>query len=467
MRILKHFLFFSIELFLVECAICEAKTVYVSSSIGSDSNNGYSQSTPLRSISKALALSDTVLLKSGDVFYETITIRKGMLSVYGGKKLPVICGYKRIIQPRWERSGDNLWKISLADGNYSGFDSPGSSMNNNIGCLHEYDKDLVHGRKVQYKRELKGDWDIWQTEYHTKEGTKASDFDSLYLFLREDPNRLKIEFSSGATACVVANATIDGVRFEGFGFGISAGTNTTIQYCEIDAIGGRTSIGDGYVCYGNGIEFWISKGLKDCLVEGCKISRCYDAGCTIQGRVDSPRNIVFRNNIIVECCEAWEDFLTNEDTNLKFIDCVFEGNIVVNSGNTTGFGYTKDRSKYCHVLGNNYLGNRGMIFRNNTFIGGNYLCAAKFEGAFKSNVWENNICYIRRGEWLLRCVNKGDEWIKVPTEKGHYWSLNRATEAAIRQYRELTGDETTRFVVFSDKKMEKKINRLKKKYLKK
>lgn len=442
-----------------------AGVIYVSSSKGNDENSGFVHDKPLKSIAKALTSADTVLLKSGDVFYENITLKKGLLSKYGGNKLPVICGYKRIVNPRWEKVGINLWRISLVDGNYSGFDTPGSTMNNNIGCLHEYDKDVLHGRKLKFKRELKEDWDIWQTEHHAKNETTAKDFDSLYLYLRLNPNLLHLEISSGATACVVSNAKIDGVRFEGFGFGISAGANTTIRNCEIDAMGGRTSISDGYVCYGNGIEFWISKGLKNCMVEECKIYRCYDAGCTIQGRVDSPRNIVFRNNIIVECCEAWEDFLTNEDTSIKFINCVFEGNIVVNSGNTSGFGYTKDRSKYCHVLGNNYLGNRGMVFRNNTFVGGNFLCAAKYDGAFKSNFWLNNTCYIRRGEWLLRCINKGNEWIKVPTEKGKFLSLDAATEDAIRRYRELTGDNSTKFVIMKNKRMDKRVNKLKKKYL--
>ena len=441
--------------------------VFVSSSQGDDNNSGLTQNDPLKTIVKALTVADTVLLKSGDIFYENITIRKGLVSKYGDKKNPVVCGYKKIIVPRWEKVGDNLWKISLVDGNYNGFDTQGPSMNNNIGCLHEYDIDVIHGRKVKFKKDLKEDWDIWQTEHHTKDETLAHDFDTLYLYLHDNPNRLQLEFSSGATACVISNATIDGIRFEGYGFGISAGTNTTIRNCEVDAIGGRTSIGDGYVCYGNGIEFWISKGMKDCCVENCKISRCYDAGCTIQGRVDSPRNIVFRNNVIVDCCQAWEDFLTNEDAGMMYIDCVFENNIVVNSGNTSGFGYAKGRSKYCHVLGNNYLGNRRMIFRNNTFIGGNYLCAAKFDGAFKSNIWENNICYIRRGEWLLRCINKGDDWIIVPMEKGTFETLDVATEDAISRYRELTGDNSTIFVILKDKKMDRRINKLKKKYSRK
>ena len=440
-------------LLLLTCIImstsCFSEAVYVSSSKGNDSNSGLTQNAPLKTIAKALKTGDVIYLKSGDIFYENVVIRRGSLSKYGGTALPVVSGYKRIKKPNWEKVEENIWRISLTDGNYTGFDRRVSSMSNNIGCVHEYDKDLIHGRKVQFKKELKEDWDIWQTEHHTKEETVAADFDYVYLFLHEDPNNLKLEFSTGFTAVEISNATIDGIRFEGFGFGISAGSRTTIKNCEIDAMGGKVQITSGYVCYGNGIEFWITKGLHDALVENNLISRCYDAGCTIQGRVDSPRNIVFRKNTIVECCEAWEDFLTNQDPNMKFINCYFEDNIVVNSGNTSGFGY-KNRSKYCHVLGNNFLGNRGMVIRRNTFVGGNFLCAAKFDGAFKSNIWIDNTCYIKRGEWLLRCINKGNEWIKVPTEKGNFATLAEATDDAINKYRELTGDTSTKFIIMKD-----------------
>ena len=443
--------------------LCEAKTVYVSSSQGNDANNGLTMSKPFKSLKKALSVGDTVLLKRGDVFYENITVRKGMISHYGKGRIPVVSGYKRIVNPRWERAGEHLWKISLADANYAGFDTKGSSMLNNIGCLHEYDKDLLHGKKFQFKRQLKEDWDIWQTEHHKKDETKAQDFDSIYLYLHQNPNLLKLEFSTGGPAVTISKAVLDGVRFEGYGFGISAGTRTTIKNCEIDAIGGKTQITDvEYVCYGNGIEFWIVQNLSDCLVENNRISRCYDCACTIQGRVASPKNIRFRNNLIEDCCQGWEDFLTNNDPEVVFKDCVFENNVVVNSGKTSGFGYSKGRFKYCHVLGNNVRGNKGMIIRNNTFVGGNFYCSGAFNGEYKSNVWKGNTCFIKRGDYILGNYVGSKDVIRIPVDKGKFRSLNEATEDAIRRYRKLTGDQTTQFVIMSEKKVSQKINKIKK-----
>lgn len=445
----------------------DAKVVYVSSLQGNDINDGLTSEAPLYSIAKAIEIGDTVLLKSGDIFYENVNIHKGLISKYGGNKLPILRGYKRIIKPKWQKADINIWRISLAENNYSGFDTHGSSMDNNIGCIYEYDKKIIHGRKQQYKNQLMEDWDIWQTEKHTREDAKASDFDSLYLYLKSDPNKLKLEFTVTRAAAYVTNATIENIRFEGFGFGISAGTKSVIRNCEIDVIGGRTQLSPDYVCYGNGIEFWITEGLADCLVEHNIISRCYDCGCTIQGRDASPRNIRFNNNVIIDCCEGWEDFITNSSSDVVFQDCVFENNLVINSGNTSGFGYPEGRNKFCHILGNNYLGNKGMIFCNNTFIGGNYLCAAEYQDAYKSNVWNNNTCYIKRGEWLLKCTYKGLAYVEVPLTKGGFNSIGDATNYAITRYRELCGDNTTRFVVMSKKKIDRRVSRLEKKYIKK
>ena len=221
-----------------------------------------------------------------------------------------------------------------------------------------------------------------------------------------------------------------------------------------------------YICYGNGIEFWIKKDLSDCLVEKNIITRCYDCACTIQGRdLVSPANISIKNNIIVDCCQAWEDFLTNEDPSAVFYQCVFDSNLVINSGSSSGFGYPNSRFKYCHVLGANLKGVKGMIISNNTFIGGNYYCSAPYKDEYKSNVWQGNTCVIKRGDFVLSNYVGTKDVIRIPTEKGRFRSLSAATDEAIRRYRELTGDKTTRFVIKGNKSINRRIARYKKKYL--
>lgn len=457
---------------LLLCVNCNfrgsATVIYVSSSDGIDTNDGLTQVTPLKSIKYALSIGDSILLKSDDVFYSTgIELKGKCLSKYGKGNNPIIRGYKRLITPKWENVEDNIWKLSLADDNFTGVKLQGSSISNNVGCVHEYDNDSIHGRKVQYKQDLKEDWDIWQTDRIGKD-TPPEEFDSLYLYYSGNPNDLKLEFSIGCAAVLMEESIVDGIEFYGYGFGVSAGAESIIRNCKIDAVGGMIQVRNGsYAVFGNGIEFWINRGMENSIVENCIISRCYDCGCTIQGRMGSPENIVFRHNVIIDCCQGWEDFLSNESNEMVFKDCSFENNIVVNSGNTSGFGYPVSRFKYCHVLGNNYKGNKGMIIRNNTFIGGNYYCCGAYNGKYKSNKWLGNTCVIKRGDFLLGNYMGTKDVIRIPVSKGDFRTLKEATENAISTYRELTGDMTTKFIIKDEVAINKQITKLKRKYFKK
>lgn len=151
---------------------------------------------------------------------------------------------------------------------------------------------------------------------------------------------------------------------------------------------------------------------------------------------------------------------------MVYNNCLFEDNIVVNSGKTTGFNYPNTRFKYCHILGNNYKGDKGMIFRNNTFVGGNYYCSGAYNGKYKSNKWQGNNCVIKRGDFLLGNYTGTKDVIRVPMEKGEFPTLKDATEDAISRYRELTGDMTTKFIIKDEKAINKQITKLKRKYLK-
>ena len=471
MKNIASLFFFHICLFLVLLSelTCEGaelhKRVYVSSSSGNDFNNGFSENTPKRTIKEALRVGDTLLLKCGDVFYENIEINGGKLSSYGTGSRPIISGYRRLSSVRWELVGESLWRIKLSDNGFVGYDTSESPKLNNIGCFHEYDSDLIHGRRVQYRNELLEDWDFWQTDHYGSRQIKDGDYDCLYLFLEQDPNQLNLEYSVGTYAARIRDGIIDGIRFEGFGFGISASTKSIIRNCEVDAIGGMQFNSNEVFCsYGNGIEFWVGNDIEDCLVENNIVSRCYDSGITIQGsnsKKATPRNIIIRNNTIYDCCQAWEDFLRNDD-DVVYVNCVFERNTILNSGKTAGFGYPKSRKKYCHVLGNNDKGNKGMIIRKNTFVGGNFYCSGAFAGEYKSNIWQNNICIIKRGDYLLSNYQGTKDVIRIPVDKGGFKTLKAATNDAIIRYRKLTGDSTTTFKIKQDSVINRKIKKLKK-----
>ena len=430
-----------IGVFFLLCSFsAQGRGVFVSSSSGSDANDGLSPNAPYRSIEKAISSGQDIFLKAGDIFYGPVECWGHNLKRYGEGVNPMVCGYKRISGQRWKKVAKNIWRLDLRGHKFSGAGvSQESSFLNNIGCLHEWDKDVIHGKKVRYRTELKEDWDIWQTDT-SYAGMPSSSFDYLYLFLKRNPNRLKLECSVGAAALRTEKSIIDGIDFSGFGFGISGGTETVIRNCRIDVVGGMLQIGaPEYVCYGNGIEFFVAKNIENCIVEGCVVSRCFDAGMTLQG-CDCPgafpKNIVFRNNFLCNCCQAWEDFLRNGD-GARFENCRFENNIIIGSGDS-GFGYSDGRFKYCNVLGNNFEGDRGMIIRNNVFIGGNFYCTMPFGHKYRSHRWEGNVCYLVPGSFILANY-VGTEDVLRPGEED--WGK------VIERYRELTGDTDTRFII--------------------
>ena len=436
--------------------VCQAKgpsKIYVSSTNGDDRNTGKSQESPVRTINCALSKGNDIYLKCGDVFYEYIRLKGKRIFSYGQGPRPVICGYKRIVKPKWKKAGRNLWKIRLSDNLFSGYDTKGSSLLNNIGCIHEYDKDLVHGRKVERKNELKEDWDMWQTHQYDSRSVTARSFDELILYSKTNPNQLKLEFSVGTIGVTMSESTLNNIEIRGFGcHGIVPQSNSTITNCRLDAIGGMMYIGTSkYVCYGNGIEFWVdAHPVEDCLVENCIVSRCYDAGMTIQGNATTkliPKNILIQNNLITECCQGWEDFLNNGK---QYVNCRLKNNVIANCGNTTGFGYPSSRFVFCNVLGHNHNVRNGMIIEGNTFIGGNLYCASPSNGDYQSNIWKDNIFYTTQGQWLLSYYTGKSDLITLPKGNDMSKSFKSAQETAIQRYRQKTGDKTTRIEIKSE-----------------
>ena len=79
----------------------ETYTIYCSSSIGNDENDGKSENSPVATISKALSLSSNILLKRGDIFYENIKANNIRVNAYGIGQKPILCGFKEIKNNTW------------------------------------------------------------------------------------------------------------------------------------------------------------------------------------------------------------------------------------------------------------------------------------------------------------------------------------------------------------------------------
>ena len=428
---------------IFSCGTLHARTMYVSSN-GSDFNDG-TMMMPLKSLDLAVAKADTILLKAGDVFYGYYKLSRQYLGRYGSGPNPVIRGYKRIKYPNWEKVSDNIWRINLAQDNYTGVIT-GSSILNNIGCIHEYDKDLIHGRKVQYMHEMKQNWDIWQAEEYSKD-MDPSLLDECYLYLDMDPNELFLEFAIGECAISMRYSTIENVNFEGFGFGISVVLgDSVVRGCKIDAIGGMALLtAREFVLHGNGICLYFGDySVKNCIIEGNFISRCYDCGLCLYGTGNKGSNgidIVFRDNLVTQCCQGIEN--SSKSTITRYINCIAENNFFVSNG-TSGFGYPGARFKHSQILENNVNGPKGFHYTNNLFVDGNFYCAATYEqDNFFSSIFDNNICYLSPEQFLI-----GDYYGKKTVlridNKLFRGSVN---SNRVARYRAMTKDLDTKFVI--------------------
>lgn len=439
-----------------------AQIVYVSSSIGNDANSGLFTDAPLRTIAAAVAKGNIINLLAGDVFYEYVVLRNQTMTRYGEGCNPEVCGLRTLVGRPWVRFGENIWRLDLSSAPATGYQVTGSSELNNIGCLYETDKDELHGRKCFKMTDLKSDWDFFQADLDTYKAKGNKCFDNLYLYYSGDPNDLHLAVSVGSHYGIkLYDSNVEKVNVKGFGSGgINLYGTSNVRNCRVDLMGGSIMLtGNVTTCLGNGIDFWISRDATNCTIEGNYISRCYDCGGSIQGSGHpgaTPRNIVYRDNLISHCCQGWEDFLRNGD-DTKFEDCRFEENYVVYTGQSS-FGYPASRFKYCNVLGNNFDGDRGMIIRNNTFVGGNFYCSGAYKKKYQSNNWEGNKHYVGRGSYLLGNYGGTKDVIRVPQ--------GGSSKSIISQYRELTNDKTTRFKVCSPAKIERLSQRTIKKYLK-
>lgn len=142
MRILTRALA-AVTVLLLFAASLNAQTYYVSSSAGSDANDGVSVATPLRTLSKvnALALTpgDTVLFRRGDIFSGELSAKPGadgrpvVYGAYGGGNRPVIDGSVRITSTGWSvSSGSIMVKDGVSMPEMDAAESPVLFFNGNV-----------------------------------------------------------------------------------------------------------------------------------------------------------------------------------------------------------------------------------------------------------------------------------------------------------------------------------------------
>ncbi len=425
---------------LVVSPIYSIQTYYISSSSGSDSNNGLTEKSPLKSISKAPKSNVVIKLKAGDVFYESISdLKNCTVTAYGKGKKPVLSGFKRVKAAKgtqvWTSVGNDVWRIDLsANENFTGFFKVGDYVND-IGVLYCVEKDLVYGHLVNDIKKLKETGDFFITSEWLKKNVKPETFKYLYLKHRGNPGSEGLwSFSSRAygvynlSGCHVSNIKVQGFSAHGF-WGI---TNSKIDRCELDLIGGAIQL-DTYewVRFGNGIEFYMDRDLRNCEIRNCYFSRVYDCGATIQLSKNSktrfkPISIRFIGNVFVNCRQAFEHFLPSD---LPYENCEFSDNLILDAGEN---GFRSPESRDAAFLSYESTDRSDLRITNNKIFGSSFYC-----GKHYTKNMSGNVVYIYDDQYIAS-YHFDSSFPKLNAKEG---------DESIKKYKTISKDNDTEFIV--------------------
>ncbi|MFO7936383.1 MAG: right-handed parallel beta-helix repeat-containing protein [Kiritimatiellia bacterium] len=197
---------------------------------------------------------------------------------------------------------------------------------------------------------------------------------TLYFYSEKNPAEV---YGFIEAALKIPTASMAGRKWfviDGLAFGYTAAhgingagvRNSIIKNCDFFWIGGGHlyTRNNNPTRYGNGIEFWCA--AENNLVENCRFWQIYDTAMTNQGpdkcRI---RNMIWRNNVIYLCEQAYEIWLTHKESEVESL--LYEGNRSYDCG--FGWGHVQRPNKNgTHILAYRLeSGKVNITYRNNVF----------------------------------------------------------------------------------------------------
>lgn len=278
---------------------------YVSSSEGSDWNDGHSPDDALKSLAVAAGKAkngDTVYFKRGDVWRgETLVTSSGVTyDAYGSGNKPLFIGSAQnyAVESMWKKTGTNIWCCT--------------AKTKDVGTLVFNDGEATAYKRMAGVSELKNDLDF----YHDPTSRQ------VYLYSVQNPGKRfkSIEYNVYLNLCSAKgnNITIKNLAFKHADYGIVGGGNNglTITDCDFTWLGGCRHSPSDTTRFGNAIEIWGN--CNNINIIGNYISQIYDTGFTCQ-YVAHPvtdkitmQNIVVKNNVMEYCYWSMEFYMTTD-----------------------------------------------------------------------------------------------------------------------------------------------------------
>ena len=389
------------------------KIFYISND-GNDNNNGLSEDTPIKTLSKLNILinnntvkaGDTILLRDGDIFRGDIKVKTSdiLIGSYGdiskGKPKLYKSLYDGAKEGKWVEVKKNIWKYQIDD--TDPFKGDVGTMwffcnkenNNCTNSMDSVDRKFSYAKKILTEKTydesniednidtlLKNDLEFYHVGHVTVKGTTGG---ALYLYSTSDPAKRfdEIEFNTGAHGIYAENTPLSSLMIDNLyiaftgGHGISIGTvsNLKVTNSEIAYIGGGILNYDNSgkpTRYGNAIQVYgavipvnnvpVTNGF---VVDNCYTYQVYDTGITFQYSSSSEMRVEkasFTNNVVEYTnwsIEYWNRTTSKDETviNNSYIGDFYIGNnILRHSGR--GISETRsDKGNSAHIMTWEYTG---------------------------------------------------------------------------------------------------------------
>jgi hypothetical protein len=440
-----------IAILLASASVAFGKDVYVSSSSGNDSNDG-SIAAPFKTLAAAPKKGVNLYLKRGDVFFETLSgVANSTVDAYGEGAKPLVCGLKILKNnDAWVKMPNDIWCLDLSkQEDFEGYKA--EEKTNNIGAIYYLNEDKIFGHLVRRANAISEYGDFWVADsIETVDvQNKNNNFKYLYFKSKEHPSKhgKKIGFVTYSFGVrEIRDSAVKNIAVKGFGVhGVSKAWNSKFQNLDIDLIGGSVQLSyHTWVRLGNGVEFWIDdkNPCNNNTVEGCKISRTYDCGSTIQGisgGTMKAENIKFTKNSFFRCRQAFEHFLRSNNSVASYKNCEFSFNKSFDMGENE---YSTPEIRDANLLSYEGKPISGLVVKNNIFWGANIYSAQTYTAKL-----ENNTFYVYAGQYLYFNRKKPQDAI---------WANS---EADIAKFKSLIGDPSDKILIVSrdDKRLRQEV----------
>ena len=333
---------------------------YVSSTLGSDNNDGKTENAPFKTPEKAMNVSksgDTILFRRSDIWRNTSDstdnvvnfVSNRVYGAYGEGEKPLFAGSKQnyggtLNAGLWENTGGSVWRIK-----YSSSPTDGATA----GMVYAFDN--ITGEEIPCKNIAKPNTSNNNYSYSLSDvdsdlefyAPDYSDSDGGYLYLYSSTNPANrfghIEIALKREVISFENdVKIDNIAVKyGGGHGMNGNSKNRVYItnCEVGFIGGARHSGNRY---GNGIQLGqLGDGFE---VINSYIHDCFDAGVTYQSWSGNGefKNIKFNDNVIERCHYNIEIFATYTTSVMSNIE--INNNILRNAG--YGWGSARRCDEY-------------------------------------------------------------------------------------------------------------------------